>query len=117
MSASVLAYTPDPPKRSDEQRKKALELANYTRGKRAQLKRDIKAGVVDPYEVLIDPPDYAHGMYVIDVLLAMRAVGRTKATGVLMMTNSSPHKTVGGLSARQRNQISQYVDGRRDRRR
>ncbi|HEX3263042.1 MAG TPA: hypothetical protein VHR37_05200, partial [Solirubrobacterales bacterium] len=46
------------PERSHEQRMRALGRANEIRSRRAQLKRDLKAGKAKIEKLLLDPPDY-----------------------------------------------------------
>lgn len=93
------------PQRSLEQRQAALDRANEIRKFRAQLKRDIKAGRKCAVDLLTDPPAEVETMKVFEVLLALPKVGRTKAGKLLNVVRASPSKTIGGLSARQRNEL------------
>jgi hypothetical protein len=93
------------PERSLAQRMEALERANDTRSRRAQLKRDVKAGRQPVREVLLDPPEYIETMKVWDLLLVMPKWGRVKVNKVLSQCRISPSKTVGGLSERQRREL------------
>lgn len=102
-----------PREQAHKQRMDALKRANEVRLSRAQLKRDIKARKVNPLDVLVDPPVYAEGMFIIDLLLAMPFVGRTKALGLLGRIDASPRKTVGALTARQRMAVAAFMEGRR----
>lgn len=97
------------PPRSLQQRMEALRRANEVRTRRARLKKDVKAGEVDPGSVL-DDPAYAT-MKLIDLLLAVPKVGRTKANRVLVMNRISPSKTLGGLSDRQRGALRLWLHG------
>ncbi|HEX6020645.1 MAG TPA: hypothetical protein VFZ00_01535 [Solirubrobacter sp.] len=99
------------PERSLTQRLDALQEANRVRCLRAQLKRDLKAGRRHGIEVLANPPEWAATMKVIDVLLAMPKIGRVKASGALRRTQTSPAKTLGGLSPRQRGAIVTLLVG------
>ena len=91
------------PARTNEQRLAALREANRIRSHRAELKRRLRAGEVDPAEVLADP-DCAT-MKVSKLLLALPKVGRVKADRALRRSSTSPSKTLGGLTARQRSEI------------
>src|SRR5581483_4448429 len=59
------------PERSLVQRMEALQRANDIRSRRAQLKRDLKAGRQPIHELLLDPPDYLETAKVFDLLLAV----------------------------------------------
>lgn len=93
------------PDRSLEQRMDALQRANTVRSRRAQLKRDIKAGRKDPIAVLLDSPEYVETMHVFDLLIATPKFGRVKVNKYLVQARVSPSKTVGGLSERQRGEL------------
>jgi hypothetical protein len=95
-------WIPDAPERSLVQRMEALQRANDFRSRRAQLKRDLKAGRQPIHELLLDPPGYLENAKVFDVLLAVPKYGRVKVNKVLSRCRISPSKTVGGLSDRQR---------------
>ncbi|MCX6385502.1 MAG: integration host factor, actinobacterial type [Solirubrobacterales bacterium] len=93
------------PERSLNQRMDALQRANDIRSKRAQLKRDLKAGRVTLYGLLADPPSYVETAKVFDMLLAVPKYGRVKVNKVLTQCRVSPSKTIGGLSERQRTEL------------
>ena len=93
------------PERSLVQRMDALQRANEIRTKRAQLKRDLKAGRHSIHQVLLEPPDYVGTAKVVDMLLAVPKYGRVKVDKILRQCKISPSKTVGGLSERQRNEL------------
>src|SRR5215213_389157 len=77
------------PERSLVQRMEALERANKIRTRRAQLKRDLKAGRSSIHDLLLAVPKY----------------GRVKVNKVLVQCRISPSKTIGGLSQRQRTEL------------
>lgn len=83
----------------------ALKRANHIRTKRAQLKRDLKAGKVRMHTLLIDPPEYVLTAKVFDLLLAVPKLGRVKVNRMLNQCRVSPSKTIGGLSERQRGEL------------
>ena len=87
------------PERSHEQRLRALRRANEIRSKRAQLKRDLKAGKTKIEALLLDPPDYVMSAKAFDMILAVPKYGRVKANKILTQCRISPSKTIGGLSA------------------
>ena len=93
------------PERSLVQRMEALQRANDIRSRRAQLKRDLKAGRQPIHELLLDPPDYLQTAKVFDLLLAVPKYGRVKVNKILSQCRISPSKTLGGLSERQRGEL------------
>src|SRR5246500_5346241 len=93
------------PERSLNQRMDALARANQIRIKRAQLKRDLKAGRVSIHDLLLEPPEYVETAKVFDMLLAVPKYGRVKVNKVLVQCRISPSKTIGGLSQRQRTEL------------
>lgn len=104
-----MAPSPSPsttvPARSRDQRMRALEAANEIRTRRAQLKRDLKAGRIQIERLLLDPPDYLGSAKVFDVMLAVPKYGRVKVNRILNQCRISPSKTIGGLSVRQRAEL------------
>ena len=97
------------PERSLTQRMEALKRANDIRTRRANLKRDLKAGRVHIHGLLLDPPDYLETAKVFDLLLAVPKYGRVKVNRILTQCRISPSKTVGGLSERQRGELVSYL--------
>jgi len=83
----------------------ALKRANDIRVKRAQLKKNLKAGDVSIEEILANPPEYVSTAKVFDMLLAVPKFGRVKATRLLTQCRISQSKTIGGLSDRQRHEL------------
>jgi len=66
--------------------------------RRAQLKRDLKAGRQPIHELLLQPPDYLQTAKVFDLLLAVPKYGRVKVNKILSQCRISPSKTLGGAS-------------------
>jgi S13-like H2TH domain len=93
------------PERSLVQRMEALQRANDIRSRRAQLKRDLKAGRTSIANLLLNPPDYVLTAKVFDLLLAVPKYGRVKVSKILSLCRISPSKTLGGLSERQRGEL------------
>ena len=93
------------PERSLVQRMEALQRANDIRSRRAQLKRDLKAGRASIHDLLLHPPEYVETAKVFDMLLAVPKYGRVKVNKILGQCRISPSKTIGGLSQRQRTEL------------
>ena len=91
----------------------ALQRANDIRSRRAQLKRDLKAGRHQIHELLGKPPEYIETAKVFDLLLAVPKYGRVKVNKILSTCRISPSKTIGGLSERQRNELVELLLNRR----
>jgi hypothetical protein len=83
----------------------ALARANEVRTRRAQLKRDLKAGRKSIETLLEDPPEYIETAKVFDILLTIPKYGRVKVSKVLTHCRIAPSKTIGGLSERQRREL------------
>jgi hypothetical protein len=98
-----------PPDRSLVQRQDALRNANLVRTRRAQLKKDLKAGRVSIDSVLRYPPEYALTAKVFDLLLAVPKYGRVKVNKILTQCRVSPSKTLGGLTEGQRDRVLQLI--------
>lgn len=98
----TLSIAPD---RSLLQRMTALERANDIRFRRADLKRDLKAGRVTIYALLLDPPACIDTMKLGDLLLAVPSLGRVKVNKALSRCQISPSKSIGGLTVRQRDEV------------
>jgi len=88
---------------------RALRRANDIRTRRAQLKRDLKAGKTQVETLLHDPPDWVMSAKVFDMILAVPKYGRVKANKILGQCRISPSKTIGGLSQRQRAELVQML--------
>ncbi len=104
LSPSALKTT-GAPERSLVQRMDALSRANEIRTRRAQLKRDLKAGRTSIHTLLLDPPEWTETAKVFDMLLAVPKYGRVKVNKILSTCRISPSKTIGGLSERQRAEL------------
>src|SRR5579859_454970 len=97
------------PERSLVQRMEALQRANDVRSRRAQLKRDLKAGRQPIHELLLQPPEFLETAKVFDLLLAVPKYGRVKVNKILTSCRISPSKTIGGLSQRQRTELVELM--------
>jgi hypothetical protein len=97
------------PERSLDQRMEALRRANQIRSRRAQLKRDLKAGRTSIGHIIAEPPDYVLTAKVFDMLMAVPKYGKVKATRFLNTCRISQGKTIGGLSDRQRSELLELL--------
>ena len=93
------------PERSLVQRMEALQRANEIRTRRAELKRNLRAGRESIHHLLLNPPDWVETAKVFDMLLAVPKYGRVKVNKILQQCRISPSKTIGGLSERQRAEL------------
>lgn len=96
--------------RTLQQRLDALNSANEVRFRRAEDKKRMRRGELDPAAVLRQPPDHWLTAKVFDLLMQVPKVGRVKANRVLVMERVSPSKTIGGLSPRQRFVLARHID-------
>ncbi len=103
---------PATPKRSIDQRIDALHRANEIRALRAQLKRDLRADTTSIDALLWDPPACLQTAKVLDILLAVPKIGKVKATTILDSCRVSPSKTFGGLTDRQRAELTARLSRR-----
>ena len=101
------------PDRSLQQRMDALKNANRIRTYRSNLKKDLKAGRQDILDIMLQPPEELETMKIFDLLLALPKFGRVKANKMLQSSRISPSKTVGGLSQRQRVELSTTIRWKR----
>ncbi len=97
------------PERSLDQRMDALRRANEIRSRRAQLKKDLKAGRVSITSIISDPPEFVLTAKVFDMLMAVPKYGKVKATRFLNHCRISQGKTIGGLSDRQRAELLELL--------
>src|SRR5215208_4483277 len=96
-AANTTSRTPaSTPERSLVQRMDALSRANQIRTRRAQLKRDLKAGRVSIQNVLLEPPDWVETAKVFDMMLAVPRNGRFRAKKVRKTCGTPPRRPTGG---------------------
>jgi hypothetical protein len=108
-TSSTSASSSMAPERSLNQRMDALARANQIRIKRAQLKRDLKSGRLSIHTLLLEPPEYVETAKVFDMLLAVPKYGRVKVNKILAHCRIAPSKTIGGLSERQRSELTSLL--------
>lgn len=97
------------PERSLDQRMDALRRANEIRSRRAQLKKDLKAGRASITSIIAEPPEFVLTAKVFDMLMAVPKYGKVKATRFLNHCRISQGKTIGGLSDRQRAELLELL--------
>ncbi|CAN7279209.1 guanylate kinase [Microbacterium sp. LjRoot45] len=94
----------------------ASRRAVAARRERASLKRDVATRVISPQELLrralADPQSPAGAMRVTEFLTALPAIGEGKRDRILADLEISPVKRLGGLGARQRLALAEFLDGR-----
>jgi S13-like protein len=93
------------PGRSREQRLRALERANEVRTARAKLKKELASGKIELVPILADPPACVRTARVREVLLVVPKIGLVRVGRILAQCGIAHSKTLGGLTARQRNEL------------
>lgn len=103
-----------------DQRRAALEHANRIRTYRAILKESLKDA--DPWrarniaaDVIDAPYPEALTMRVESLLLAVPGLGRVKVRRMMTNAKVGAHRTVGGLSPRQRDELHRMLTHYRER--
>lgn len=98
-----------PPARTVDQRLAALQRANQIRTSRARVKRLMKEGVLDVADILVNPMPELEGMRILDLIQAAPKIGRVKSLRILRVCRIAHGKTVGGLTPRQRGEITRVL--------
>jgi hypothetical protein len=93
------------PALSPEQRQMALEKAREARAARSALLTGVKEGSVTLAEVLGREDDIARRTKVNQVLRALPGVGPARASALMERAGITADRRVGGLGARQREQL------------
>lgn len=94
------------------QHMKALERANLVRLARAELKRAIARGDVDPSEVVEECPWETQSMTIAELLISQRRWGRTRARKFLTPLALNENKALGTLTTRQRRLLAAELAAR-----
>ena len=94
--------TAAPTKNLERTRLEALTVANAVRRARAQLKRDIAAGVTAAADVLLDPPGVAARLPIGALLISQPGWGPARCKRLLAATQINEAKPIGELTLRQR---------------
>ena len=93
------------PTMSPEQRQVALEKAREARTARSAMLADLKAGTLTLADVLGRDDDLARKTKVNQVLRALPGVGQARASAMMERAGITADRRVGGLGARQREQL------------
>ena len=90
------------PTLTPEQRKAALAAAHATRTARAQIKRDLKAGTVNPAQVIDSRGDKSiGGITVVQFIAALPRYGRARAETICTELGIDPGKHLRALGDQQ----------------
>jgi hypothetical protein len=90
---------------SPEQRQEALAKARAARGARSALLAGVKAGTLTLAGVLGRDDDLARKTKVNQVIRALPGVGQARAAAIMERAGIPAERRVGGLGARQREQL------------
>jgi hypothetical protein len=93
------------PTLSPEQRQEALAKAREARAARAAMLAEVKAGTLTLGGVLGRDDDLARKTKVAQVVRALPGVGKARAAAVMERAGIPAERRVGGLGARQREQL------------
>ena len=107
MAPATTIATPEPP-----QHMRALERANSVRLARAELKRAVARGDLDPADVVRDCPWQTESMTISELLTSQRRWGRTRARKFLLPLALNENKQLGTLTSRQRRLLSTELNSR-----
>ncbi len=92
-----------------EQRMAALDLANEIRIERAKLKLRVKAGEVQPWRLILDPPACITGVDSFAFCSWLPRTARQRTTTVLRKAGVPSHRLVGSLTQNQRERLSSAI--------
>src|ERR1700710_434550 len=107
MAPATMTATPEPP-----QHMRALERANSVRLARAELKRAVARGDLDPAEVVRVCPWQTERMTIYELLTSQRRWERTDARKFLMPLSRNENKQLGALPPGQRSILSTELASR-----
>ena len=113
MDAAVTAPPMATASSEPPQHMRALERANSVRLARAELKRAVARGDMDPAEVVRDCPWQTESMTISELLTSQRRWGRTRARKFLMPLSLNENKQLGTLTPRQRAILAAELAARR----
>jgi hypothetical protein len=94
------------------QHMRALARANRVRLARAELKRGIKAGRIDPAAIVRGCPWQVETMTVGELLRSQRRWGRARARKFLSAMAVQENRELGRLTERQRNLLARALEAR-----
>jgi hypothetical protein len=84
--------------RTAASRDASLRLANQVRFARSRMKKQLRAGLLDPVVLVETPPDYLESMKTSKFLASLPWWGPAKARKTMQRARISDAKTIGGLS-------------------
>ncbi len=93
------------PALSPEQRQEALQKAREARAARSALLAGLKEGTLTLADVLGRDDDLARKTKVAQVVRALPGVGKARAAAIMECARIPAERRVGGLGARQREQL------------
>jgi hypothetical protein len=93
------------------QHMRALMQANRVRLARAELKRQIADGAQTVADVVTDCPWEAESMTIADLLMSQHRWGRTRCRRFLASIQMTETKTIGSMTARQRETLAARLQG------
>ena len=97
---------------SPEQRQEALQKARQARTARSALLADLKTGTLTLADVLGRDDDLARKTKVAQVVRALPGVGQARAAAIMERAGIPAERRVGGLGARQREQLLADLAGK-----
>lgn len=92
------------------QHMQALQRANEVRLARAELKRRVAKGEITVADVVLSCPWEARSMMIADLLMSQRRWGVTRCRKLLQYVPMSETKTVGSMTARQRQALADLLE-------
>jgi len=93
------------------QHMRALEQANRVRLARAELKRQVTDGETTAAEVIRARPWEAGSMAIGELLMSQHRWGRQRCRRFLAAVSMAETKTVGSMTARQRDELTARLEG------
>lgn len=96
------------PTLTDEQRRDALKKAMQVREERADLKKRIREGAIDPWEAW--KLSLMQKVKTKQFLACIPGIGNTRASQIMLAVGISPSRTVKGLGCNQREALVKLVN-------
>jgi hypothetical protein len=92
------------------QRMQALARGNVIRMARAEDKRQIKAGRLNPTDILRHPPECWEKATVLELVMSMHRVGKSRARKWLTAERIDPGREIGRMTELQRFRLAKHLD-------
>ena len=106
-----------PPVLTDEQRASARTSALHARRVRSDLRAGLRTGRITLSQVLDSQDSAYQRLLVRDLLRSLRGIGPIRSQRIMEDAGIAAAKRVGGLTARQRENLLRILAGRHERRR